>query len=229
MRTYPIAALALVLIPLGVVAQEPTPAADSRPKADEVARRIQQFYGQTKDYQAKFTQTYHDVAAGSQKVTKGTVYFKKPGKMRWDYSKADGKRDKLYVSDGSTFWVYEYDFKQVFKQCLGDSQLPTSLSFLMGKGDLLAEFDVTHTKKSTNDKPELRLVPKKPTSKYKEIRFKLDPKTYQVTKTVIYDPYGNRNEIDFASAKVNKNLPDRGFDFKVPKGARVLNPQQQCP
>lgn len=215
----------LLTAPLG--AQETT--TTTKPTAEDAAKRVQQFYGQTKDYSAKFTQTYNDLAAGTKKVSKGQVYFKKPGKMRWDYSKEDGKRDKLYVSDGSSFWVYEYDFKQVFKQCLKDSQLPASLSFLMGTGDLLKEFDVEHTKKSTATSPQLTLTPKTPTSKYKSLQFTLDPQTYQVMKTVIYDPYGNSNVIEFQKVEVNKNLPDRGFDFKVPKGSRVLNPQQTCP
>ena len=202
---------------------------DARLSPDVVAQRVQEFYGKTADYQASFKQTYHDVAAGNQKVTVGKVYFKKPGKMRWDYRKADSKQmDKLYVSDGSSFWVYEFEFKQVFKQCLKDSQLPTSLSFLMGTGDLLEEFDVTYAKGSTPQKPELRLVPKVPTSKYRELSFTLDPNTYQVVRTIIYDPYGNMNEIEFSRVNVNKNLPDSGFDFQVPKGARVLNPQQKC-
>jgi outer membrane lipoprotein carrier protein len=202
---------------------------EAKVSAEEVAKRVQAFYSQTKDYQSSFRQTYHDLAAGKKKVSVGRVYFKKPGKMRWDYKKANAKKpDKLYVSDGSSFWVYEYEFKQVFKQCLKDSQLPTSLSFLMGTGDLLDEFNVSFAKDSTKKTPRLRLVPKKPTSKYKELRFALDPETYQVVQTTIYDPYGNKNVIEFTRARVNKNLPDRGFDFKVPKGARVLNPQQKC-
>lgn len=218
--------VALAAPATSVIAQEKS--ATEAPAADEAARRVQAFYAQTKDYQAKFTQTYHDVAAGDKKVNTGQVYFKKPGKMRWDYAKADGARDKIYVSDGTSFWVYEYDFKQVFKQCLKDSQLPTSLSFLMGTGDLLKEFDVEFTDKSTAKVPQLRLTPKSPTPSYKELRFTLDPETYQVMRTVIYDPYGNMNEINFSKVEVNKNLPDSGFDFKVPKGARVLNPQENC-
>ncbi len=202
---------------------------ESKLSAEDVAKRVQAFYGETKDFQASFRQTYHDMAAGKKKVSVGRVYFKKPGKMRWDYKKADGKKpDKLYVSDGSSFWVYEYEFKQVFKRCLKESQLPTSLSFLMGTGDLLDEFNVSFAEKSTKKKPMLRLVPKEPTSKYKELRFTLNPETYQVTQTTIYDPYGNKNVIEFHKSRVNKNLPDSGFDFKVPKGARVLNPQQKC-
>ena len=199
--------------------------------ASEATKKVQEFYKTTKDFQADFTQTYKDLAAGNEKVSIGKVYFKKPGRMRWDYKKADDptKNDKLYVSDGSKFWVYEYDFKQVFKQCLKQSQLPTSLSFLMGQGDLLKEFKVSYASDSTKAAPKLRMLPKKKTSKYKEIHFTIDPKTYQVKKTELFDPYGNSNLIEFKSVRVNKNLPDKGFDFQRPKDARVLNPQKQCP
>jgi outer membrane lipoprotein carrier protein len=197
--------------------------------AEALAERIQGFYSNTRDFQANFVQTYHDLAAGSSKVSRGKVYIKKPGRMRWDYTKKDGKPDKLYVSDGTDFWVYEYDFQQVFKQCLKNSQLKTSLAFLMGEGNLLKEFDVRFATDSSKAKPKLRLKPKEPTAKYKELEFTVDPETYQVTRTILFDPYGNMNEIVFSKPLVNKNLPDSGFDFKPPKGARVLNPNQECP
>ncbi len=199
--------------------------------ATDVTKKVQAFYKQTKDYHAKFTQTYKDLAAGSSKVSGGTVYFKKPGRMRWIYRDTKNPKitDKEYISDGSKFWVFEHEFKQVFKQCLKDSQLPSSLSFLMGQGDLLKTFNVTFSDKSTKDAPQLKLLPKKKTSMYKEVRFTINPKTFQVDKTEIFDPYGNSNEIVFIDSKINKNLPDSGFAFTVPKSARLLNPQKQCP
>lgn len=197
--------------------------------ADDVARRVQKFYKKTSDYHADFEQTYTDVAAGAEKTSQGRVYFKKPGKMRWDYYTDDGKgRTKVLVSDGASFWIYEYEFKQVFKKCLADSQLPTSLKFLMGQGDLIKEFNISFADNSTAKKPVLNLVPKVPTSKYTKLVFELNPKTFQVRQTTIFDPYGNSNQIEFSNAKINKNLPDSGFDFKPPKGARLLNPQKNC-
>jgi outer membrane lipoprotein carrier protein len=196
---------------------------------DEVAKRVQKFYKKTKDYHAGFEQTYTDAAAGEKKKSTGKVYFKKPGKMRWDYFKDDGNgRKKVLVSDGANFWIYEYEFKQVFKKCLGESQLPTSLKFLMGQGELLKEFNASFAASSTADEPVLEMIPKEPTSKYTKLIFELDPKTFQVNQTTIYDPYGNSNEIRFSKAKINKNLPDSGFDFEPPKGARLLNPQKSC-
>lgn len=219
-----------LLIGLLLFVTSPVMAQETKIEPLQYAERVQDFYKTTSDFQAKFTQTYTDVAAGDKKVSYGRVYFKKPGKMRWDYhvSKDSTKREKVYVSDGDAFWIYETEFQQVFKQCLAESQLPTSLRFLMGEGDLVAEFDITFAKGSTATKPRLRLVPKVPTSRYKELEFEVNPTTYQVMKTTIFDPYGNSNEINFSSALVNKNLPDSGFQFKVPKGAREINPQKTC-
>lgn len=220
-------AFALTGITSNAVAQDSDA---SEVSAEEYAKRIQAFYKKTEDFQAKFTQTYQDIAAGTSKVSYGRVYFKKPGKMRWDYytSKSSKKRDKIYVSDGNAFWIYETEFKQVFRQCLSKSQLPTSLRFLMGEGELLEEFDVTLAGTHSKESPALKLVPKVATSKYKELRFEIDPETYQVQKTVVFDPYGNSNSIQFNNTLVNRKLPDSGFDFKAPADARVVNPQQKC-
>lgn len=208
---------------------ESTPAPGNL-SAEEVARRIQKFYKETGDYQASFKQVYTDQAAGEKKTSYGKVYFKKPGKMRWDYYDSNSREDrtKTLVSDGEMFWIYELEFQQVFKRCLEESKLPTSLKFLMGQGNLLQDFDIGFTDGSTAEKPELELVPEKPTPKYKKLHFQVDPEAYQVVKTTVFDPYGNTNEIDFGEAKLNSNLPDSGFEFEPPEGARLLNPEKDC-
>lgn len=218
------------LLLLGFVAPALAQEGPEGMSAEDVAERVQRFYGETEDFQAAFLQTYTDVAAGESKLSRGRVYFKKPGMMRWDYYSADNanQRDRVLVSDGDVFWVYEFEFQQVFKQCLEESQLPTTLRFLMGEGDLLEDFDVAFAVNSTPEVPMLELTPKEATAHYRMIHFELDAETFQVEKTVIFDPYGNSNEIDFRNTRVNRNLPDSGFAFEPPEGARLLNPQKQC-
>ncbi len=197
--------------------------------AEELAERIQHFYGETEDFQAAFLQEYTDIAAGETSRSRGRVYFKKPGMMRWDYYRADrNERDRLLVSDGDTFWVYEYEYQQVFQQCLEDSQLPIALQFLMGEGELLEEFDVELSEDSTAKRPTLELVPKEPTADYKKLEFVINPETFEVSKTTLFDPYGNSNEIDFRNSSVNQNISADSFDFEPPEGARELNPDKEC-
>ena len=197
--------------------------------AQELTERVQHYYGETEDFQAAFLQTYTDIAAGETTRSRGRVYFKKPGMMRWDYYQPDAEqRDRLLVSDGSVFWVYEFDYQQVFRQCLEDSQLPTALSFLMGEGELEEEFEVSLADESEDGKPTLELVPREPTSHYQRIHFTVDPEAFQVSKTTVFDPYGNRNEVEFLNVRVNQNLSEEGFQFEVPEGARELNPEEEC-
>ena len=227
---------ALVALALPLYAQD-TPAigpqvAEKAPSADKVAERMQRFYDKTADFQASFKQTYMDIAAGESKQSYGKVYIKKPGKMRWDYYKKSGEEQKLnttLVSDGKILWNYEHEFKQVYKECLAGSKLPTSVTFLMGEGDLLKTFDASLDKASTSTQPVLKLTPKTPTSQYKELQFVVDGETYQVLKATVFDPYGNTNEIVFSKVKLDQELPDAGFSFEPPKDARLLNPQQDCP
>lgn len=223
---------ALILLASPLHAQDKTKDEAEKASASDVATKMQAFYDKTADFQASFKQTYTDVAAGDSKESYGKVYIKKPGKMRWDYYKevkGKQKAEKAMVSDGKVFWVYEHEFKQVFKECLASSKLPTSVTFLMGEGNLLESFDATFEKGSTTKKPVLKLVPKQPTPQYKELHFVIDGKTFQVLKTTIFDPYGNTNEIVFSKVKFDQKLPDKGFSFTPPKDARLLNPQQECP
>ncbi len=226
-------ALAFGAMSMGATTATAQQATPKQLTAAQVVDKMQSLYKSTNDFRASFSQTYTDVAAGDTKKSVGRVYFKNQGKMRWDYYKLDGEKPakrahKNLVSDGGVFWIYEREFNQVFKQCLTDSKLPTSLRFLMGQGDLNKEFDITLTQNSTADLPELKLVPKVATSQYKELRFIVDGETFQVLKTTIYDPYGNTNEIVFKGVKLNTNLKDSDFEFKPPKSARLLNPQKKC-
>lgn len=219
-----LAALSFVTLtaPL-LLSPAPASAQDAKLSAEQVAERIQTFYATAKDYQARFKQTYTDMAAGKESTSQGKVFFKKPGKMRWDYTdtKFQGMQ-KILVSDGTAFTIYEKEFDQYYRQCLRDSSLPTALSFLMGTGDLLKDFNVK-LKGSTAASHTLELVPKKSEGQYKKLLFIVNASDFSVISTTVYDPYGNKNVIEFISPAVNKSLPDAGFNFTIPEGVRPLH------
>ena len=193
--------------------------------AATVTDKVQAFYANIADYQSNFSQVYTDLAAGDETRTTGKVFFKKPGKMRWDYYESKQgvtAVKKVLVSDGKEFNIYEAEFSQYYRQCLAESQLPTAISFLMGKGDLKTEFDSRLLGAQDGGALKLELTPKKSSGQYKRIVFTVDRGSYAVTQTTVYDPYGNTNRISFLRPAINKSLPDAGFDFPPPKGARIL-------
>ena len=73
--------------------------------------------------------------------SEGTVQIKKPGKMRWDYTAPE---KKLFVSDGSTIYLYVPADKQVIVSPVpADDSATTAVLFLAGKGNLARDFTVS--------------------------------------------------------------------------------------
>jgi outer membrane lipoprotein carrier protein len=188
-----------------------------------VVERVQRRYDGAADFRARFTQTLTSVAMGRKTNSAGTVMFKKPGRMRWDYEKPERA---TYVSDGGLLWLYEPDDHQAFKQSLKTSQLPAALAFLTGKGKLSAEFDISPGDKATYGMAgdyRLTLVPKVAEPQVKSILFVVDPRTFDVRESVITDGQGNLNDLTFADIRMGTHLSDTEFHFSPPAGVRVID------
>src|SRR5262245_4589033 len=133
------------------------PAAGPRLDVQAVVGKMQKRYDEAADFKARFTQTLTSATLKRTTNSSGQVTFKKPGRMRWDYEKPD---KSSYITDGGVLWLYEPDDKQAFKQDLKSSQLPSALAFLLGKGKLASEFDITFAAGKTGPDYVLSLSPK---------------------------------------------------------------------
>ena len=106
----------------------------------EVVRRVQERFDATADLSARVDQELVVASAGKTLRAKGTVAFKRPGKMRWHLS--DGGT-QVIVADGTTLWFYQPDEQQVltapFRAAFRSS---TPISFLTGVGRLGDDFEV---------------------------------------------------------------------------------------
>src|SRR3979409_241911 len=71
-------------------------------KAAELASRMEARYRRAKTLQATFLERYAE--NGSVLRTEaGTAYFRRPGKMRWEYERPE---KDLFLVDGKTAWFY---------------------------------------------------------------------------------------------------------------------------
>jgi outer membrane lipoprotein carrier protein len=214
--------LSLALAAAQPVAPAPA-AAPGRLPLPAVIEKMQKNYDQAKDFRAHFSQKYTNVAFNRTKVSSGEVAFKKGGRMRWDYDKPD---PQMFVSDGRVLWLHEPADKQAFKQDLKQSQLPGALSFLLGKGKLTDEFDISLAGEiAYGNKSDYRLSlkPKRPQATYKSIYFIVDAKTFYVTESVLVNAQGDINDITFSDLKVNTKIPDSLFVWKPPADVRVID------
>lgn len=198
--------------------------AGAQPSADDIATRVQNFYNQTKTFQANFEQEYVVKFHNQKKVDKGHVIFEKPGKMSWTYNEPNGNR---VVSDGRTLKVYERENQQMYEQPVDKSYYPAALSFLMGKGELTKDFTFRLLDPSTmkfEGGYVLEGTPKDTTPAYQKVLLYVDAATAQVRRVLILDAQGNRNRFDFLNPIVNTPVQKGEFSFTPPVGTQVVHP-----
>src|ERR1700683_5383923 len=100
-----------------------------------LAAAVDAHYNHLHSLEAQFTELYR--GSGIERSESGTLWLKKPGKMRWEYR---SPREKLFVSDGRDAWFYVPDDRQARKMAakkLEDIRSP--LAFLLGKTRLEKE------------------------------------------------------------------------------------------
>ncbi len=207
-----------LLAALAVVAAG-APPAPKDPAAAALAAKVQGYYERTRDLEAKFTQTYTYAGFGRRQVSSGTLKVKKPGMMRWDYEKP---APKTIAVKGSRLVQYEPEENQAYVDEKFDaSAMSAAVTFLLGKGDLAKEFDL-----STDDTGRLVLTPKAPDPRVESIALTVADDG-AVTATRVVDGSGNVNELKFSAVKRNPGLPDSAFEVKLPTDVRRIAPPSQ--
>jgi outer membrane lipoprotein carrier protein len=196
----------------------------ARPPVAEVVTQLQKSYESIGSLRAKFAQTLSGPMGKRQAA--GTVALKKPGKMRWDYEKPE---KKLFIADGTTLWVYEPEDEQAYKQPLSSSQLPAQVSFLFGRGKLQEEFEISYYDDQPLGEPAIWCCGSSPRSRARSIRhllFVVQPKTFLVKETVLFDQQGGQNHLVFSAIEPNPKagVDDARFAFTPPPETKIITP-----
>ncbi len=185
---------------------------------DGAIEAIQSRYDVVNDLRADFEQVTRTVAlAGPGSIVSGTVWFAKPGKMRWSYVDPPS----LLISDGQTLWIYDPRFEEVQKLSAGSEYLSgASIQFLLGSGSIRRDFSIVE-RTCSKSSVEIDLTPIKPAS-YERLGIIADPKTGDLIRTTIYDLLGNVTEVTFSNLETDLNPPPETFRFVPPDGVKVL-------
>jgi outer membrane lipoprotein carrier protein len=200
---------------------QPVATPDPRPPASDVAAALQRKYDAVKDFSASFIQTYEGGVLRRKASESGTVYVKKPGRMRWDYTSPE---KKLFISDGRTMFLYFPADKQVMKNPVPDQDQATSaVLFLMGKGDIVRDFNVKWAEGRTENTYRLRLDPKTRQAEYDWLEVAADRHTLQIAGLTAADAQGGRSSFSFSNFKENVGLADKMFQFSIPRGTEVIS------
>jgi outer membrane lipoprotein carrier protein len=225
-RRFVLACVAAALCAATVAAQSRPPAQevsspDVRPPAADVAGALQRKYDSVKDFTARFTQTYEGGVLRRKASESGTVAVKKPGKMRWDYTSPE---KKLFVSDGQTMFLYFPNEKQVMKNAVpSQDQATSAVLFLMGKGNIVRDFNVRWADGGSDTAYRLRLDPKTRQAEYDWLEIAADRETLRIVGLTAADAQGGRSSFIFSNFKENAGLADKMFEFTIPRGTEVIS------
>lgn len=191
--------------------------------ADQIVARVQAFYDATGDFAADFEQVSRSALSGTSQRSTGHVQFRKPGRMRFDYTAPAGN---VVVSDGTTLWAYEAAQHQAIQSSLVQSQLPSALSFLTGTGRLVNDFTFRLLPSATAfpGGHVLELRPITPNPSFERVVFYVEGQHFQVASTVVIDAQGNTNRFNFLAPRVNLNPPNTVFQWAPPTGTQVVRP-----
>lgn len=212
-----IAALAVSTL---IVLSAGSNAASRQQTAEQVAAALQSKYDKIRDFTADFTQQYESGVLKRKLSEKGKVQVKKPGKMRWDYSEPE---KKIFVSDGSQIYLHiPADNQVTVSPVPKQDEATTAVLFLVGKGSLTRDFNVSFAQQAPPGTSALRLDPKLPERDYDWLEVVVDQATLQIRSLKAADRQGGQSTFHFSNFKENVGLSDKTFAFSIPRGADVI-------
>jgi outer membrane lipoprotein carrier protein len=214
-RILRLGAFLAVAVVMGAVV--PSCAQDIR----SLARAVDDHYNHLRSLQSDFTEIYR--GEGAERVESGTLWLKKPRKMRWEYR---SPKEKLFISDGQAVWFYLPAERQLRKTALRKlDDLRSPLAFLLGKTKLENELQglskvVDHSPLGAGN-TLLRGVPQAMAGQATEVQLEITPSD-QIVRIILVEADGATTEFRFAEWKENVELSDSRFQFTPPPGVETV-------
>lgn len=194
------------------------PAAAAPPTAEAVLVRLQARYDQVTDLSSTFEQRVVKTGSGLEISRSGSLFLKKPGLMRFDYTSPD---PMFYVSDGTTLLQYLPQDQLVYKLGVRGSSLAGPFRFLVGGARIDEELTLSPDGFSDEGaRWRLTFSPRADAGAFQSLSLLVDKQSFDVRALIITDPLGNVNHLALGVPAFDP-LPREGFDLAIPEGVRV--------
>jgi outer membrane lipoprotein carrier protein len=193
------------------------------PPLDDVVSRLQQTYEKTEDFKASFVQETTVKSIKKTEIEEGTVYFKNPKNMLWNYTKPKAK--KLIINPQKA-WLYLPGEKVVYTQASEQIfQSKVIIKFLSGLGKLTDDFTITYASPQALDKNgnlNLLLTPKEKVVNFNTMQITVDKKSFYILQVDFDDVLGNHTVLRFSNISNNTGLSPKLFQFQPPAGVSIF-------
>jgi outer membrane lipoprotein carrier protein len=202
--------------------------------ANKVRAALEARYQHARTLQAAFYERYSDGNGGAS-AESGTVYFSRPGRMRWEY---ESPEEKLFIVDGKNVWFYVPADRTASRAKLKESSdWRTPLALLTGKADLAKlcrSIQLVGPEAEKGSQFGGRTVPagnsvllciprdasgSNPTL---QVLFETDPDA-RLVRVLIREAGHVETEFRFGNWEENSPIPEVKFHFQPPPGVAIVD------
>jgi outer membrane lipoprotein carrier protein len=209
-------------------------------EAAEFASRMEARYRAAKTLQATFLEQYIENGRVLRSEA-GTAYFRRPGKMRWEYQQPE---KDLFLVDGKTAWFYVPADHTVTRVPAKQSEdLRTPLALLAGQmkvSRICSRVELADVEKPLHD-GDVVLRCKVRGEKHggaastdelgnalgngggDAVFFEIAPDSGQLTRLIVRQPGGVEVEFRFENWRFDPPIPESMFRFEPPAGVAIVN------
>lgn len=187
---------------------------------------VDEHYNHLKTFKAEFTEVYQ--GDGISRTESGTLWLKKPGRMRWEYRVP---REKLFLIDSQNAYFYVTGDRQARKtpvKNLDDIRSP--LRYLLGKTKLEKELEGLSVAPDLTPLQQgdivLRGLPKAMKDRVSEVVLEVSPAAHQIHRIVIHGVDSTVTDFRFSQIEENVPVQDSLFRFTPPPGIQVFEDTQ---
>ena len=191
------------------------PATDAR--LDPLLHQVESHYNHAQSLKLDFSETY-TVPRRPTQVERGTLFLRKPGKMRWDYAAPAGK---VFLSDGKNVLLYTPGNNRLEKSRLKESEdMRAPLAFLLGKLNFFKEF------RSFTSRPEgastwISAAPNSDQLAYTQVDFLVAPDAH-IERVRVTGQDHSVLEFAFTNEQVNAPVTASMVAFQPPPGTEIV-------
>lgn len=191
-------------------------------------------YQHARTLKAIFFEAFHD-GKGGVSADSGTVYFSRPGRMRWEY---ESPETKLFLVDGTNVWFYVPADHTVSRAKLSQSSdWRTPLALLAGKanlGKLCSRIEAAPPPEGAQQPPAapqdstpstvLRCIPRESPGgeSIHDVLLTINPEGF-LTRLVIEEAGNESTEFRFGNWQEDIPIPETKFHFEPPPGVAVVD------
>ena len=185
-----------------------------------VLEAIETRYNNVRTLEMDFEQTY-TAPNKARRTESGRLFLRKPGRMRWEYVKPDGK---LFVSNGTDYWYYSPMSRRAEKMKLKEAEdMQAPMAFLIGKLDFQRDFD-RFLVQPQGDKVRITAQPKNLNkAPYREVSFLAAPDA-RIEQLTVRGQDASTMDFYFRNETRNPAQKDSLYVFIPPEGVEVVTP-----